>query len=65
MRIEIESGYKIESDGCCITLYKKRIQKNGKLTWDIVGHYPRFSQAIERFLDERIADSEADTLVWV
>lgn len=62
MKIETESGYKIESDGTCITLFKQRTNKKGHKVWDVVGYYPRFSQAIDRFLDERIADSEASTL---
>jgi hypothetical protein len=66
MKIETESGYKIESDGMCITLYKKIVAKKGKKAgqsrYKVVGYYPRFSQAIDRFLEERIADSDAQTL---
>ena len=62
MKIETKSGYRIESDGTCITLFKKRINKKGQETWDTIGYYPRFSQALDRFADERIADSEAKTL---
>lgn len=60
MKIDTESGYRIISDGICVTLYKK--PKKEQKRWPIVGHYPRFSQAIDRLLEERIADSEADTL---
>ena len=63
MKIELETGYKIESDGTCVVLYKLGKEKDdGTANWYVTGYYPRLSQALDRLLEERISDSEARTL---
>jgi len=58
--VEIKfSGYKIKHEGLCVTLYKSG---SGKNPWNIIGHYPRLSQCLDRLTDEKLADSDAKSI---
>ena len=64
MKLETD-GYKIESDGGCTTLYRVGVSSNkakkpGERKETIVGHYPVFAQALDRWLEEKIADNLRD-----
>ena len=66
MKLETD-GYKIESDGMCVTLYRvgvtsEKAKTPGERKEIAVGHYPEFAQALDRWLEEKIADSTADNL---
>lgn len=55
------SDYKIESDGSCVTLYKKRAfgpksKKAGQYRFDVLGYYANLGDALSRLMEERIAD---------
>ena len=63
MKIEID-GYKIASDGMCITLYRLGVfgdksKQAGTESESIIGHYPNLEQALCRLLEEKISDSTA------
>ncbi len=61
MKLETD-GYKIESDGCCTTLWRIGSTKKGERKETAVGHYPVFAQALDRWLEEKIADSTAEDI---
>jgi len=65
MRISV-GRYDIETDGKCITLFKYKTRGAGKNQGEtyrvIIGHFPNISQACDRLLEEKIADSDASDI---
>ena len=66
MKLETE-GYKLESDGMCIVLTKtvitgERSKNPGEFKEKVIGFYPDFSKALDRWLEEKIADSTAEDI---
>ena len=65
--MEITIGnYEIKTDGVdgtCFTLFQNRPRISGKNAGTnrlvIIGHFPNISQACDRLLEEKIADSDA------
>lgn len=63
----IIGNYRINHDGINVTLYRSAMKTNPKtlekaLRESIIGHFPTFSQAVARLLEEKIADSTATDL---
>ena len=63
------SDYKIKTDGddgTCFTLFQNRPRMTGKNIgadhFVIIGHFPNISQACDRLLEEKIADSDASDI---
>ncbi len=62
MKLRLSGGYRLCSDGRCITLTQRCKAKSGKSSIRLVGHFPRLSDALNRALEEKISDSDASTI---
>ncbi len=68
MKITI-GRHRVESDGMCITLFEDKVRKKGNNVGreyiETIGYYPNMRQALNRLLEEKIADSDAKDIAML
>ena len=57
--LHVNNRYVIKSDGACVTVYQRTRSEKGEINIKIVGHFSNLVQAINRVLEEKIADLTA------
>lgn len=57
--LHVNNRYLIKSDGSCITVYQRTRSEKGEVNVKVVGYFSNLVQAMNRVLEEKIADLTA------